>query len=81
MLGDFSALGLADGFSGTIPSNLGLMTQLQWLQLYGNALVGTVPSSLSSLTSLTIFDLCGNQLQGVVPAAITAISARRYCYF
>ena len=38
--------------TGTIPTELGALTSLQWLTLDKNQLTGTIPTELGSLTSL-----------------------------
>jgi hypothetical protein len=40
------------GFSGTLPTELGLMTNLKFLFLSKNAIHGTVPSELGNLNML-----------------------------
>ncbi len=55
---------------GTIPTELGLLTQLTSLDLSGNQLNGTIPSALGKLTQLTALRLSGNQLNGTIPSTI-----------
>ncbi|CAB9517093.1 Leucine Rich Repeat [Seminavis robusta] len=64
-----SYLGLGDNlFEGTIPSELGLMTQLTELNLSGNSAVsGTLPSELLLLTSLLYLDISGTTITGSIP--------------
>jgi hypothetical protein len=52
----------------TIPSEIGLLTQLTVLDLSMNALAGTIPSTLGLLTQLTSLQLSSNQLTGPVPS-------------
>ena len=40
------------GISGTIPTGVAQLTQLQYLSLSYNAFVGTIPSELGALTAL-----------------------------
>jgi hypothetical protein len=60
---------------GQIPADLGLLTDLTFLDLWGNQLSGTIPSSLGALTALTYLDLNGNQLAGTIPSSIGAMTA------
>ena len=52
--------------SGEVPSELGNLSNLEWLWLQRNQLSG-VPSELGSLSNLESLDLSGNQLSGVPP--------------
>ncbi len=69
---DFSnvkAIGLNDaGISGTIPSAIGELTQLEYLFLGGNQLSGTIPAELYSLPKLQNIDLSGNGYTGAIPS-------------
>ena len=49
---------------GTMPSELGLLTNLEVLSLANNRLTGTIPIELGALQSLTNLDLSGNSLTG-----------------
>ena len=53
--------------SGTIPTQLGNLANLEGLHLTRNQLTGTIPAELGGLTSLEILALGGNQLTGTIP--------------
>ena len=56
---------------GTIPSEVGLLTQLTEIWLDSNQLLsGTIPSQLGLLTQLTLLWLCSNQLSGTIPSQL-----------
>ena len=55
--------------SGTIPSSLSDLPNLQWLFLSENQLSGTIPSSLGGL-NLVILDLYRNRLSGTIPSSL-----------
>jgi len=38
-----------NSLTGLIPSELGLLTNLEWLYLYGNSLTGTLPNEVCAL--------------------------------
>jgi len=52
---------------GTIPSEIGLLTNVQFLYLSGNNLYGTIPSTLGNLRQLVQFGFDKNQLTGGFP--------------
>ena len=64
-----------NNLSGTIPAQLGNLTQLEELRLYGNNLTGGIPSQLGSLTHLTVLDLGQNNLGDAIPAALGNMSS------
>jgi len=59
-----------NGLSGSVPSSLGNLTNLQGLGLSGNQLSGALPSSLGNLTNLQGLALSGNQLSGALPSSL-----------
>eukprot|EP01018_Ginkgo_biloba_P027838 Gb_41151 [translate_table: standard] len=77
-LGNLSALTALElsvnQLQGHIPAELGLLTQLQSLQVYQNRLSGTIPSSLSNLSALTNLVLAENNLSGVIPPELGRLS-------
>ncbi len=56
--------------SGTIPAEIGQLTQLQTLNLAGNQLSGTIPVQIEQLTQLKSLYLSTNQLSGTIPTSI-----------
>ena len=53
--------------NGTIPSELGNLTNLEMLKLSKNQLRGTIPPELGNLTNLRFLDLYENRLSGTIP--------------
>lgn len=49
--------------SGTIPSEIGLMSNLNWLSLSNNALTGTIPLEINSMPDLGKFSRLGGFLR------------------
>ena len=67
---DLSSLGL----SGSIPPELGSLTNLQSLQLFGNKLTGPIPAALGGLSNLRKLDLGGNELTGEIPVELGGLT-------
>ncbi len=55
------------GLAGTIPGELGGLTELARLKLSGNELSGAIPAELGSLANLGTLWLADNQLTGSIP--------------
>ncbi len=56
--------------TGSIPPELGNLTNLQTLSLINNQLTGSIPTSLGNLTNLQRLYLSNNQLTGPIPASL-----------
>ena len=56
--------------TGSIPPEIGNLTNLTHLYLYGNQLTGSIPSEIGNLTNLTYLNLYGNQLTDSIPSEI-----------
>ena len=63
-----------NNLSGTIPPELGNLTNLKVLILSSNELSGTIPPELSNLTNLEQLSLWGNQLSGTIPSELGNLS-------
>ncbi|KAL3915596.1 MAG: hypothetical protein SGILL_005575 [Bacillariaceae sp.] len=61
-----------NGVSGTIPAELGALTNLSILELAGagGSMVGSIPPSLGSLTKLEELNLHHNRLTGTIPPVL-----------
>ena len=60
--------------SGTIPPELGSLSNLQYLWLSSNQLTGEIPAELGGLSNLRRLDLSGNELSGEIPAEASPTS-------
>jgi len=56
--------------TGSIPPEIGELTNLTYLRLSYNDLTGEIPSWIGNLTSLTLLDLGSNLLSGEIPSEI-----------
>ncbi|KAI2505057.1 hypothetical protein MHU86_9413 [Fragilaria crotonensis] len=54
----------------TIPSEIGLLTQLTYLDVEGNSLSSTIPSEIGLLTQLRKLDISRNALSSTIPSEI-----------
>jgi len=60
----------SNDLKGTIPSEIGLMTNLISLHLYNNELTGNIPAEIGNLTNLESLRLNTNQFYGSIPPEI-----------
>lgn len=67
---------LANSMSGTISTQFGLISDLQWLALDFNFFVsGTIPSELGQLTQLTRLSLSLNSFHGTIPSELGGMAS------
>lgn len=59
--------------TGTIPAELGKLTNLKRLQLGNQQFTGEIPAELGNLTNLQELELGGNQLTGTIPAELGVV--------
>ena len=64
-----------NNLTGTLPSQLGELAELERLVLDGNSLTGRVPPELGNLGKLTMLNLRDNSLSGSIPAELGALSS------
>jgi Leucine-rich repeat (LRR) protein len=65
---------------GRIPDDLGLLTAMTRLLLWGNQLTGTIPSSLAAMTDLDALGLYDNLLTGTIPSSFGLLTAMTSLY-
>ncbi|KAL1561536.1 Somatic embryogenesis receptor kinase 1 [Salvia divinorum] len=64
--------------SGQLVTQLGLLKNLQYLELYSNNITGPIPSDLGNLTNLVSLDLYLNSFTGPIPATLGKLSKLRF---
>ena len=62
------------GLTGRIPAELGRLTNLGVLYLWGNQLSGPIPAELGNLPDLQELYLWGNELTGPIPASLSSLT-------
>ena len=62
--------GKENSLTGTMPTELGSLTNLTLLSLYSNHISGSIPSEFGYLTALTDLDLSSNRLSRTLPTEL-----------
>ncbi|KAM0029560.1 putative protein kinase RLK-Pelle-LRR-XI-1 family [Helianthus debilis subsp. tardiflorus] len=65
-------------FEGSIPEQIGLLSNLTHLSLQGNRLTGNLPVSLTNLTHLKYFNISRNNFTGNLPVSFTNLIRLEY---
>ena len=60
----------SNNLTGTIPADIGNLTNLDYLDLGANQLAGAIPTQIKNLANLTILWLEDNELTGTIPVEI-----------
>ncbi|CBI37167.3 unnamed protein product, partial [Vitis vinifera] len=57
-------------FSGSIPEEIGTLSDLEILEMYNNSFEGQIPSSIGQLRKLQILDIQRNALNSTIPSEL-----------
>ncbi|CAB9498165.1 Leucine Rich Repeat [Seminavis robusta] len=63
-------MGLNPDLQGSIPVEVGNLSNLTWLGLGGGSLTGTIPTELGQISSLALLTMRDNHLTGTVPSEL-----------
>ena len=77
---ELHSLNISDNYqlTGSIPSEIGNLTNLTYLNLGVNNLTGSIPPEIGNLTNLTDLCLGYNQLTGEIPESICDLDELNY---
>ncbi|KAM0010967.1 putative transferase, protein kinase RLK-Pelle-LRR-II family [Helianthus debilis subsp. tardiflorus] len=64
--------------SGTLVPQIGLLKNLQYLELYSNNISGPIPNDIGNLTNLVSLDLYLNSFSGPIPVTLGRLSKLRF---
>ncbi len=67
-----------NNLTGPIPRDLGNLSRLRDLKLFGNFLTGSLPRELGNLANLSVLDLSYNSLEGAIPYSLSRIENLQY---
>ena len=81
LLGGASMSLQSTGIAGTIPRELGNLSNLVYLNLRQNSLTGGIPSTLVNLNRLVVLDLAFNSLDGTIPSGLGNLSNLEFLSF
>jgi len=79
-LTDFD-IALNINLSGTLPTEMGRLTSMEWLQVWENKLTGSIPSEIGLMTRLTSMNLSENRFTGLIPTEIAQLSNMKMLTF
>ena len=74
LMSSLNYLYLNNCIAGSLPTAIGNLNKLQYLNLFNNILSGSIPSSITNLTQLIELDLTQNQLTGNIPEDIGSLN-------
>ena len=63
-----------NGLSGTLPTQIALLTGLQKFEVGGNSIHGRIPSELGLFSDLTYFNVASNNINGTIPTTLGLLS-------
>ena len=66
--------GSPNGLRGTLPSEIGMLASLTYMDLGGNSLSSTLPTQLGALVQLTLLSVGNNAFSGTLPTELALLS-------
>ena len=63
---------------GSVPSEIGLLTALTYLDLDGNFLTGTLPTEVGKCTNIVVFEGYNNWFTGSIPTEVGSLAKMTY---
>ncbi|GJP49364.1 hypothetical protein CLOM_g8585 [Closterium sp. NIES-68] len=72
---NYTGLSVAlSNLSGPIPTSIGVLSHLTYLDLHGNNFSGPIPTELCQLTALQYMELGNNSLSGTIPSCFSRLT-------
>ncbi|MCV9389328.1 LamG-like jellyroll fold domain-containing protein [Reichenbachiella ulvae] len=63
-----------NNLSGSLPAEIGDLTELRNLSIHSNSIAGTIPTEIGNLSKLEILSISLNEFEGSIPAEIGNLS-------
>lgn len=70
----------SEGFSGTIPKEISVLSALTHFDIAHNNLTGCLPPELGELTSLTYLSVNNNYFRGLIPSSLANLTKLEYLF-
>ncbi len=69
-----------NNLTGTIPPEIGMLTELETLDFGSNVITGSIPSEIGGLSELRLLFLHENKLTGEIPESLWELTSLQYLY-
>ncbi|WP_066218664.1 T9SS type A sorting domain-containing protein [Formosa haliotis] len=66
-----------NNLTGTLPADIGVFKELEWLIVWGNAIEGTLPEEIGNLTELKVVSFEENNFTGEIPESFKNLTKLR----
>ncbi|CAB9498139.1 LRR receptor-like serine threonine-protein kinase At4g08850-like [Seminavis robusta] len=74
---EYILIGLSPDLQGSIPVEIGNLSNLAWMNVWGSSLTGTIPTEIGKASSLEWIVLYENRLSGSIPSELMQLPKLR----